>query len=89
MDERKEYSVVGAVTIGTDEYRDLLEDKFKAEQQKDYYMREGWKKDDEIKNLKKQVESLSCELNKYKEFIKKHCQLNSEDSITLFFSNGD
>ena len=82
-EEKREYSVIGTVTIGTDEYRDLMEDKFKAEHEKDYYMREVWKKDDEIKNLRKQIESLSGEIDKLKKFIKKNSVNIGEDGITL------
>ena len=86
MSERKEYSVVGRVEIGTDEYRDLIEERMEAERSRDTYMREGWKKDEEIKRLTNENSKLKTELEKYKGFIKNHCTLNSEDSITLFFS---
>jgi len=89
MDEKKEYSIIGRVEIGTDEYRDLIESKFEAENKKDYYMREGWKKDSEINDLKKKVETLSAQVEKYKNFIKSHCTVNAEDSISLFVNLGD
>lgn len=84
MEEKKTYSVVGAVTIGTDEYRDLIEDKFKAEHDKDYYMREGWKKDEKIKQLQEENAKLREELDKLKKFVKKNSVNISEDSVTLF-----
>jgi len=89
MEEKKTYEVIGTVTISTEEYRDLIYDKFSAEADKDRYMRSGWEKDSQINELKKQVETLSCELNKYKSFIKKNCRVDSEDSIALFLNMGE
>lgn len=87
--EDKKYSIVGRVEIGTDEYRDLITERFEAENAKDRYMREGWKKDSEINDLKKQVEVLTAQVEKYKNFIKSHCTLNAEDSISLFVNLGE
>ena len=89
MEDKKDYSIVGKVEIGTDEYRDLIVDKYEAENRKDYYMREGWKKDEEINKLKKQVEVLTAQVEKYKNFVKSHCTLNAEDSISLFVNLGE
>lgn len=90
MEENKTYSVVGQVTISTDEYRDLIESRMEVEKSKDYYMREGWKKDEEIKSLKSQVEALTAKMERCENFIKKNIKPNiselSEDSITLFMS---
>ena len=86
MEETKTYSVVGQVTIGTDEYRDLIESRMEIEKSKDYYMREGWKKDEEINNLKKQVEALTAKMKKCEQFIKKNTINISEDGIAVFMS---
>lgn len=69
MEERKEYSIIGKVEIGTDEYRDLIEAVAEANKQyekerkenSDYY----WKVD----RLQKQVE----EFKAYKEFVYAKC----------------
>lgn len=58
MNEEKKYGVVGTVTIGSDEYRDLIEDVQKAISDRDRYMREGWNKDSKIKELTEQIETL-------------------------------
>lgn len=89
MEERKEYSVIGTVTIGSDEYKDLIEAKWRAESDKDRYMRQGWEKDSQINELKKQIETLSGQAEKYKNFIKSHCTINAEDSISLFVNLGE
>ena len=86
MEEKRVYSVVGKVEIGTDEYRDLIEQRLEQEKRADQYMRDGWKKDDEIKNLKKQVEVLHAKIEKCEKFIKKNSVNISEDGITLFMS---
>lgn len=86
MDEKKQYSVIGKVEIGTDEYRDLIESRMEQEKRAENYMREGWKKDEEIKNLKKQVETLSARINKYAQFIKKNTVNISEEGVSVFMS---
>lgn len=85
-EEKKVYSVIGTVQIGTDEYRDLIESRMEIEKSKDYYMREGWKKDTEINNLKKQVEVLKAKIEKFEKFIKKNTVNISEDGISVFMS---
>lgn len=84
-ENEKKYSVIGTVTIGTDEYRDLIESRMEVEKSKDYYMRESWKKDEEIKNLKERVEALTTKMKKCENFIKRNT-VNSEDSIAIFLS---
>lgn len=91
MEERKEYTVVGTVTIGTDEYRDLLTDKFnaekKADEEHDRWYKEYCEKRDiqnELDKVKSEYCRLKDELDKYKKFVKKNSATISEDSITLF-----
>ena len=69
MEDRKEYSMVGKVEIGTDEYRDLIESL--AEVRADYNeaSRKNTERYWEIEKLKKQVE----ELKMYKEFVTEKC----------------
>lgn len=86
MEEKKQYSFVGRVEIGTDEYRDLIESRMTQENRADGYMRDGWKKDEEIKNLKKQIEVLQTKLEKYEKFIKKNTVNISEEGISIFTS---
>ena len=50
-EERKEYSIVGTVTISTDEYRDLIADKFEAEKSKDYWCSQYYEKNKEVSKL--------------------------------------
>lgn len=86
MEEKKSYNITGTVTISTDEYRDLITEKFEAQHDKDHYMREGWKKDDEIKALNKQVEALKAKLEKCEKFIKKNSVNISQDGVSIIMS---
>lgn len=86
MEEKKVYSIIGKVEIGTDEYRELIESRMEQEKRADNYMREGWKKDEEIKNLKKQVEILQTKIDKCEKFIKKNTVNISEDGVSVFMS---
>ena len=68
-EERKEYSIVGQVTIGTDEYRDLIEAVKEAENEAREYRKESSDRYWEIDKLKREVESLK----QYKEFVTDKC----------------
>lgn len=68
-EERKEYSIVGQVNIGTDEYRDLIEAVKEAENEAREYRKESNDRYWEIDKLKKEVESLK----QYKEFVVEKC----------------
>lgn len=68
-EEKKEYSIIGQVTIGTDEYRDLIETVKEAENEARKYRSESSDRYWEIDKLKKEVESLK----QYKEFVTDKC----------------
>ena len=68
-EERKEYSIVGQVTIGTDEYRDLIEAVKEVENEAREYRKQSNDRYWEIDKLKKEVESLK----QYKEFVVEKC----------------
>ena len=87
MDEnKKEYSVVGTVTIGTDEYRDLLTEKFEAEKSKDEWYNKWYKEYTRANDLQKQVDALKAKIHKCEQFIKKNTVSISEDGISVFMS---
>lgn len=68
-EERKEYSIVGHVTIGTDEYRDLIEAVKEAESDLRHYRSESTDRYWEIDRLKKEIEKLK----EYREFVTQTC----------------
>lgn len=82
MEEKKSYSINGKVEISTEEYRDLIYDKYEAEATKDRYMRDGWKKDEEIKTLKETIKGLTAKINRYKDFISKNMPSIDLDTIS-------
>ena len=86
MEEKKVYSVVGTVTIGTDEYRDLIEDKISAEKQTDSYRDRYWTEQSKVKELENQINLLKTKLERCEKFIKKNTVNISEDGINVFMS---
>lgn len=69
MSEDKKYEIVGKVEIGTDEYRDLVESCTKYQMELNDVRRDNWKKDDEIKELKKKVEAQEKAIKSYRNFV--------------------
>ena len=84
MDEnKKEYSVVGTVTIGTDEYRDLLTEKFEAEKAGSEW-HDKWYQEYRTKcELESECKKLKEELDKVKNFIKKNSVHIGEDGVSM------
>lgn len=68
-EEKKEYSIIGQVTIGTDEYRDLIEAVKEAENEARECRKQSNDRYWENDKLKKEVESLK----QYKEFVTSKC----------------
>lgn len=85
-DNKKEYSIVGTVTIGTDEYRDLLQDKFDAEKRADEEHDRWYRAYCDKGELENKCKKLEDELNKLKKFIAKNKAIIGEDGITVFMS---
>lgn len=80
MEEKKEYGVIGTVTIGTDEYRDLLTEKFEALKDKERYYNDYWKKYNEVSELEKRVKELTLRLEQLQQYIKAN---NEQDKFEL------
>lgn len=76
MEETKTYSVIGTVSIGTDEYRDLIESLKNAEHEKDRVSRENTDRYWKINKLEKEVESLK----EFKAYVIEKCH----DSFKLW-----
>lgn len=96
MEEKKTYSVVGTVTIGTDEYRDLLSEKFEAIKDKDYWYQRYWDTDKakdlmakELEAMKERVEVLSKQLEQFKRFIKENDEQDKMELWILKLSRED
>lgn len=82
MDEnKKQYSIVGKVEIGTDEYRDLIEEKHEARKQEEYYRNRFWEEKSERTKLEEECKLLKDELSKYKKFVNDN---NEDDKMALW-----
>lgn len=80
MDEnKKEYSVVGTVTIGTDEYRDILKDKFEAEKTKAEYNNKWFNEYQRANQLQKQVDALTAKIQKCEDIIRRCTKSSAEN----------
>lgn len=81
MEEKKTYSVVGTVTIGTDEYRDLLTDKFEAIKAKDEEHDRWYRCYCEKCTLESENKKLKEELEQLKRYIKEN---GEQDKLELW-----
>lgn len=70
MDKDKTYSVVGTVTIGTDEYRDLIEQAIECRKEMEDYRSKKWALDDEVNKLTRELKTMDEKLKKHLEFLK-------------------
>lgn len=68
-EERRQYNIVGKVKIGTDEYRDLIEEKNEAIKQSDVYLHRAWDVEKERDEAKKKTAALEKVIARYKGFI--------------------
>lgn len=72
MDEKKTYSVVGTVSIWTDEYRDLIEERASFKKDADEYRSKFWKEESARKSEEAKVKALEAQLEDYRAFLDKY-----------------
>lgn len=80
-EEKKVYSVIGTVTIGTDEYRDLIEAKTEAERKAERERDEWYKVYSEKTKIESEAKKLKEELDQLKAYIKEN---NEQDKYELW-----
>lgn len=68
-EERKEYSMVGQVTIGTDEYRDLIESLADMTAQYKEADSKAWERYTKINNLELKLKDMQV----YKDYVTEKC----------------
>lgn len=85
-ENKKEYQIIGTVTIGTDEYRDLIEAVKDAQREKDEQRNKWYEQYRKANELEKENEELKERLNKYEAFIK---QDTVKDKFALFLVTFD
>ena len=70
MDEKKTYSVVGTVTIGTDEYRDLIESLKEAQHEASENRSARWEFYSKAQKLETELKAVLEKLNELEAFVK-------------------
>lgn len=80
-ENKKEYQVIGTVTIGTDEYRDLIEAVKDAQRAQDEQRDKWYEQYRKANELEKENEELKVKLEKYERFIS---QNDMKDGFTLY-----
>ena len=70
MDEKKTYSVVGTVTIGTDEYRDLIENLKDAQKEAEEQRSKWWEQYNKLQNTEKELKAVLERLKELEAFVR-------------------
>ena len=83
-DEKKTYSIIGKVEIGTDEYRELIERAMSEEKRADEYRSKFWNEETKCKNCEKQIETLKAEIKKLKDLLATTTAGCTDDAFTAF-----
>ena len=82
--ERKEYSIIGKVEIGTDEYRDLIEAVKEAEERYNKYCSDYWQERNRANNLEDQLKALQGQFTLLNEFTNSSEELKAKYQLYKF-----
>ena len=77
-DENRKYTIIGKVEIGTDEYRDLIEEKTEAEKNASDYRSRYWEEQSKSKKLDKELNRLK---NMVDEFMSERPSVQTDWSM--------
>ena len=69
MDEQKKYEVQGTVTISTEEYRDLITEKYEAQKEMEDYRHRYWDEQSKKRELESKVAALEKGQKNYRDFV--------------------
>ena len=83
MEDRKEYSIIGKVEIGTDEYRDLIESAVNQEKRADEYRTKYWNEESERKKRDAKIVELKAEIKKLKELLATTTAGFQDDAVSM------
>lgn len=83
MEDKKQYSIVGKVEIGTDEYRDLIEGLTKAENDLSEIRSSNWKLGSELSDAKKARDAYKEQLTQYTEFVNSSEEIKAKYALFL------
>ena len=89
MEENKAYSIIGQVTIGTDEYRDLITEKFEAIKEKEEASSRASKYYWENKELEEKNKKFEEELAMLKRYIKETAEQDKYELWLLKITRED
>jgi hypothetical protein len=70
MDEKKTYTIIGKVEIGTDEYRDLIESLAHASAEADSQRSRRWDLEGKLTLANDKIKELTAEINDLLKFIR-------------------
>lgn len=84
--ENKEYSIIGKVEIGTDEYRDLITSVAEYKAESENYRSKFWSKDTECDKLSKELEEANIKINRYMAFINSSEELKAKYKLWIIES---
>ena len=87
--EDKKYSVVGSVTIGADEYRDLVENGIKQEQEADNYRSKFWNELSKSGDLQKELDALKPKYEALNKFVKSDDAIATKYKLYQIEQKGD
>ena len=87
MEEKKTYSIIGKVEIGTDEYRDLIERAMEAEERASENRNNYWKEQSKSSDLQKKLDIVTAKLDPMEKFINSSEEIKAK--YALFLVNKD
>ena len=83
MSEERKYNVIGKFEIGTDEYRDLIEDVKKYQNESNDNMRRYWSEQTKANDYKKELDKIKKINETLNDFIQSR-ELSNDYKMFLF-----
>lgn len=83
MAENQNYSFIGKVEIGTDEYRDLISSMLENKQNYDRARDKNWELERKVSNLEKELATSKANCEKYLEFINSSEEMKTKYKLFL------
>lgn len=83
MEEKKAYTIIGKVEIGTDEYRDLIEQVAEAKRDADKWNNKYYDEHWELDKVKKELTSALVKLSNLNDFINSSEEMKTKYKLFL------
>jgi hypothetical protein len=81
MDEKKTYSIIGKVEIGTDEYRDLIEGLAAATKEADSQRSSRWATESKLSEANQALRDMTAKYNELYDFVKSDAEVAAKLKI--------